>query len=212
MQRFSWDNSGLTKEEINFLKKLSTPAKVQDFLNSLPFNFEEKGETHNSVRQTLKAGKAHCFEGALLAAAAFWMQGRKPLILDLVTVRPDFDHVVALFKEGGRWGAVSKTNHNVLRYREPIYRDIRELAVSYFHEYFLEDGRKTLRKYSAPFDLSSYAPEWLTGEENLAWIAHELDASKHFDILSQRQARKLRKADKIEIDASGLEEYPKKRG
>lgn len=206
-QKITLDNSGFSEKEWRTLKSLSTPAKIQDFLNSLPFNFEKKGETHNSVRETLKAGKAHCFEGALIAAAALWIQGRKPLILDLVTVRPDFDHVVALFKEGGYWGAISKTNHNVLRYREPIYRDIRELAVSYFHEYFLADGKKTLRKFSEPFDLSEHGTDWLIGDENLAWLAHELDTSKHFDILPKNHDGKLRKADEIEVEATGLEQY-----
>ena len=208
MQFLELGKSGLDKQSWQKLKSLSSPAKVQDFLNSLPFNFENGGETHSSPKETLARGTAHCFEGALLAAAAFWIQGRKPLLLDLVTIRPDFDHVVALFEENGRWGAVSKTNHSVLRYREPIYRDARELAVSYFHEYFLPDGKKSLRKYSAPFDLRKYGADWISTDENLAGLAHELDSSKHFDILLPGQARKLRKADDIEIDASAEEEYP----
>ncbi len=208
MQFLELGKSGLDKQSWQKLKSLSNPAKVQDFLNSLPFNFENGGETHSSPKETLARGTAHCFEGALLAAAAFWIQGRKPLLLDLVTIRPDFDHVVALFEENGRWGAVSKTNHSVLRYREPIYRDARELAVSYFHEYFLPDGKKSLRKYSAPFDLRKYGADWISTDENLAGLAHELDSSKHFDILLPGQARKLRKADDIEIEASAEEEYP----
>ncbi len=136
------------------LRKLRTPAQIQDFLNRLPFNFEKHGQTHNSVAVALKKKKAHCFEGALIAATALQMQGWRPLLLDLKTVQPDFDHVVALFKEGKYWGAISKTNHNVLRYRDPIYLSVRELAMSYFNEYFLANGKKTLRKYSKPFDLS----------------------------------------------------------
>ena len=120
MQQISVHKSGLTKKEWQKLKKLSTPEKIQDFLNSLPFNFEKNGETHSSVRYALKRGSVHCFEGALIAAAALWIRGEKPLILDLVTVRPDLDHVVTLFKRGGYWGAISKTNHAVLRYRDPI--------------------------------------------------------------------------------------------
>src|SRR5688500_14411633 len=128
---------------VKLLKRLRTPAQVQDFLNSLPFNGEKKGETHRSVIETFKAGEAHCFEGALVAAAAFQLHGQRPLLLDLKSVRPDFDHVVALFKVDGYWGAVSKTNHAVLRYREPVYRSIRELVMSYFPEYFLyETGKK----------------------------------------------------------------------
>jgi hypothetical protein len=121
-------------------KKLSTPQKIQDFLNSLKFNFEDDGETCMSPRQVLLKGKAHCMEDAMFAAAALEFHGHKPLILDLrATERPyDSDHVVAVFKKFGCFGAISKTNHAVLRYREPIYKSIRELALSYFHEYFLK--------------------------------------------------------------------------
>jgi hypothetical protein len=190
------------------LRILRTPAQIQDFLNSLPFNFEKQGETHRSVAETLKAGEAHCLEGAFVAAAAFVMQGQKPFILDLKTVRPDFDHVVTLFQKDKHWGAVSKTNHAVLRYREPVYRTIRELVMSYFHEYYLyETGRKTLRSYSKPFDLTKYGDEWLTSTENLAWIAHELDTSPHFNILTTKQIKNLRKADPIERQILDNEEY-----
>ena len=198
---------GLDEKERKLLKRLSTPAKIQDFLNRLPFNFEKHGETHRSVRESLKRKKAHCFEGALIAAAALWMQGRRPLLLDLKTVRPDFDHVVVLFKEGRYWGAISKTNHNVLRYRDPIYASVRELAMSYFNEYFLADGTKTLRKFSKPFDLSKEKTDWLTTKENLALLAHKLDRSPHFNILNPKQIRNLRKADRIEVNASGLTEW-----
>ena len=206
--------SGLTRGEWHELKKLSNPQKIQNFLNLLPFNFEREGETHHSVRETLKSGRAHCFEGALVAAAALWIHGRRPLLLDLKTVRPDFDHVVALFREGKYWGAVSKTNHSVLRYREPIYRDVRELAASYFHEYFLPDGKKTLRSFSKPFDISKYGItpagsgiNWITTKENLTELAHILDHSSHIQILSPKQAKNLRKADKIEINATNIEEF-----
>lgn len=202
-----FEASGLSKEEWKVLESLSTPAKIQDFLNKMPFNFEKHGETHASVSLTLKRNRAHCFEGALLAAAAVWIQGQKPLILDLVTIRPDFDHVVTLFKQDGFWGAISKTNHAVLRYREPIYKDVRELVMSYFNEYYLGDGRKTLRKYSEPFDLSKEGTYWLTTKENLAALAHKLDNSKHIDILTHKQIRNLRKAERIEVDASALTEH-----
>ncbi len=203
---------GLNHKELQLLKSLNTPDKVQNFLNSLPFNFEKRGETHRSVRETLKSGEAHCFEGALLASACFSLQGRKPILLDLKVIRPDFDHVVALFRQDGKYGAVSKTNHAILRYREPVYRDVRELAMSYFHEYFLFDGRKTLRSFSKPFDLSRYKSEWLTSGENLAYIAHDLDKSPHIQILTPKQIKKLRKADPIEIKASRITEYRADRG
>ncbi len=207
MQPLSLKKSGLTTKEWQELKRLSSPKKIQDFLNSLPFNFEKHGETHHSVRFSLKVRKAHCFEGALLAAAAMWIQGRKPLLLDLKTARPDLDHVVAIWKEKGYWGAISKTNHAVLRYREPIYKSVRELALSYFHEYFLENGKKTLRSFSKPFDLSKFGTDWLTTRDNLANLAHLLDKSPHIPILSPKQIRNLRKADKIETQTLKLEEW-----
>lgn len=145
-----------TKKEIALMKSLNTPAKVQDFLNGLKFNFEEKGETLKSPIQTLRVGKAHCFEGALLGAYLLSLKGQKPLILHLKTTKDDFDHVIALFQQNGLWGALSKTNHAVLRYREPIYKNIHELVMSYFHEYFLDNGKKTLRQYSRPLNLNIF--------------------------------------------------------
>jgi hypothetical protein len=203
----TFEKSGFSKEEWQKLKKLSTPAKIQDFLNALPFNFERKGETHHSVREMLKVSVAHCFEGALLAAACLWIQGERPLLLDLKADRPDLDHVVTIFKKGKKYGAISKTNHSVLRYREPVYESVRELAMSYFHEYFLYDGRKTLRSFSKPFSLRPFAKHWLTGNENLAWLAHELDSAPHTQILSKREVRHLRKADPLERKVGQISEY-----
>lgn len=190
------------------LPKLSTPAKIQDFVNSLPFNFEKNGEPHRSVEEALKAREAQCFEGALIAAAALARLGHKPLLLDLKAARPDFDHIIALFREGDRWGAISKTNHAILRYREPVYASVRELAMSYFNEYFLEDGRKTMRSFSTkPFNLAKYGDVWLTGTENLAWLAWEIDGAPHTEIMSPKDARKLRKADVIERKTLKFREY-----
>jgi hypothetical protein len=139
-------------EEIRLFRRLNTPAKVQDYLNALPFNFLARGVTL-SPRMVLQKQKADCFEGALFAAAALEFHGYKPLILDLRSVKKpyDYDHVVAVFKTDGCFGAISKTNHAVLRYREPVYKTLRELTMSYFHEYFLNTGKKTLREYSSKF-------------------------------------------------------------
>ncbi|HYV33834.1 MAG TPA: hypothetical protein VE973_03220 [Candidatus Limnocylindria bacterium] len=142
-----------TKQEINLFIKLNSPKKIQDYLNGLKFNFEKNGETCKSARFVIKTKSAHCMEGAMFAAAALEFNGHKPLIMDLRSVKHDFDHVVAVFKQFGYFGAISKTNHAVLRYREPVYKSIRELALSYFHEYFLNNGKKTLREYSDVFDL-----------------------------------------------------------
>lgn len=192
---------------VEILKKLNTPEKIQDFLNKLPFNHEKRGETYRSVELTLKANKAHCFEGALIAAGALWLSGEKPLLMDIRTTGGDVDHVVALFKKGKYWGALSKTNHAVLRYREPVYKSVRELAMSYFHEYFLEDGTKTMREFSKPFDLSKTKFDWLLGKENLFDLVDALDHSPHEKVLPQ--GTKLRKADKIEIEAGKIVEWKK---
>src|SRR3989338_505434 len=130
----------LTPPEQKIFQKLSTPAKVQEWLEALPQNFELHGDTYMSPRSVLKEQKAHCMEGAVFAAAVFAYHGHQPLLMDLQTADPDEDHVIALFKENGRWGAVSKTNHSILRYRDAVYKTPRELALSYFHEYFLEEN------------------------------------------------------------------------
>lgn len=194
---------------LRVLGKLNTPEKIQDFLNNLPFNHERRGETYHSVLKTLTSGRAHCFEGALVAAAALWLQGEKPLLMDLRTTNGDQDHVVTLYRRkgspAGEWGAISKTNHPVLRFRDAVYKTQRELAMSYFHEYFLADGTKTLRKYSEPFDLSKTKFDWLLGEEDLSPLVNALDKSKHFDIVPK--GLRPRKADKIEREASSRVEY-----
>jgi hypothetical protein len=198
----------LSPAEENIFQKLSTPAKIQDFLNTLPYNFEVDGETCRSPRQVLQHKKAHCLEGAYLAAAVLWYHGHPPLLLDLRSTKQDLDHVVALFKKDGYWGAISKTNHAVLRYREPIYQSIRELAVSYFHEYFLDNGNKTLREYSRAFSLKQYGTSWITSADDLWEIGADLDDSSHGSILPKGFVSKsLRKADEIEIKAGTLVEY-----
>ncbi len=198
----------LSPVEENIFQKLSTPAKIQDFLNTLPYNFEVDGETCRSPRQVLQHKKAHCLEGAYLAAAVLWYHGHPPLLLDLRSTKQDLDHVVALFKKGGYWGAISKTNHAVLRYREPIYQSIRELAVSYFHEYFLDNGNKTLREYSRAFSLKQYGTSWITSADDLWEIGADLDDSSHSLILPKGFVSKsLRKADEIEIKAGTLVEH-----
>ncbi|MDB5266552.1 MAG: hypothetical protein JWN89_367 [Parcubacteria group bacterium] len=188
-------------------KGYKSPAEIQSFLNSLPFNFEKKGETCRSVEESLKAGTAHCFEGALIGAAELQKLGHKPLLLDLKTTKDDFEHVVALFKVGGCWGAISKTNHAVLRYREPVYKNVHELVMSYFHEYFLPSGAKTLRSYSKPFDLRKFGDEWITGTMPLWHIDKALDRSPHTNLLIKGQIKNLRRADPIEIKAGEIVEY-----
>ncbi len=195
------------QEDFAILKKLKTSVDIQNYLSSIPINFEKKGETYHSPLMMLRKKEAHCMEGALFAAAALWHQGKPPLLLDLKTTKYDTDHVVALFKDGGRWGAISKTNHIVLRYRDAIYKSPRELVMSYFHEYFLDNGIKTLRSYSDPFDLSRLDDSWLTSSEPLWDIVSALDHSPHTNIMEKGMERHLRLADLVEIEAGKIVEW-----
>ena len=193
--------------EFRVLKKLDSPRKVQDFLDTVPINFERGGETCMSPLRSLRRNRAHCMEGALLAALALWMHGRPPLIMDLKTSDDDVDHLVAVFKVGRHWGGITKTNHAVLRYREAVYRDLRELAMSFFHEYFLDSGKKTLRAYSEPFDLREWDPEWMTSPHDLWDLETAIDETRHWSILSRRRIAGLRRADAIEVRAGKLKEW-----
>lgn len=201
--------AGFSKKEIILMQKLNTPARVQDFLNSLKFNFEKSGETLKSPLSALREKNAHCFEGALLGAHILSRHGFRPYLVHLKATKADYDHVIAPFKVGGFWGALSKTNHAVLRYREPIYKNIRELAMSYFHEYFLDSGEKTLRQYSMPLNLNIFEKNWMMQEGNLWGIDEELDKVKHYDIVPKSYLKKLRKADQIEIKAGKIVEFKK---
>jgi hypothetical protein len=199
--------SAIDRPEFRKLRSLSSPRRVQDFLDTIPINHERRGETCSSPLVTLRRNSAHCMEGALVAALAFWMNGQPPLIMDLKTSDDDVDHLVVLFRVGRYWGGITKTNHAVLRYREPIFRDLRELAASYFHEYFLHDGRKTLRAYSEPFDLRDHATDWITSEDDLWDLERAIDRAPHKPLLNRAQIGRLRRADAIEIRAGKLIEW-----
>lgn len=211
-----------SRVEISQFKKMNSPARVQDFLNTIPFNFESDGVcTIKSPLRTLREHNAHCFEGALLGAFILSLHGHKPLIMALIaseTPLPgqgnarDFDHCIAPFKVNGYWGALSKTNHAVLRYREPIYKTLRELAMSYFHEYFVNDGTKTLRYYTDPVHLkttrgSLVDPFWPTSNEDLWVIDDMLDNAARHNVVPEPAVRLLRPADAIEIEAGAITEW-----
>jgi hypothetical protein len=200
----------LTGAERAVFDRLSTPAKIQDYLNALPINFEPNGDTCRSPHEVLQTQRAHCLEGALFAAAVLWYHGQAPLLLDLKAAAHDYDHVVTLFKQHGRWGAISKTNHAVLRYREPVYATVRELALSYFHEYFDHSGKKTLRSFSKPFSLKRFGTSWITDSDDLWEIGAALDDAPHVSIASASQFKTLRRADPLEIEAGKLTEYKEK--
>lgn len=192
-------------------KRLTTPDKIQTFINAIPANFEFSGETNMSPRKVLENNTAHCMEGAMLAASILRYHGKLPLIMDLRAKRPDDDHIVTLFKVDNYFGAISKTNHAVLRYREPIYRNLRELAMSYFHEYFdNETGKKNLREYSIAINLAQFDKlEWETTDKDLWDIVSAVDASRHYNIITQQQERSLRNAEAIEVQAGKITEWNK---
>lgn len=195
-----------TSEEETFLKSLGSPAKIQEYLDSIPFNFEEDGETCMSPRSVMREGKAHCIEGAMLACAALLLSGELPLLLSLKVKSSDVDHVVALYKRNGYWGAISKTNHAVLRFRDPVYKTVRELAMSYFHEYFLvSDGTKTMRGYSAPINMRKFGTRWMTQESDVWHIAESVYDSQHTNVVPEENKKFLYRAAQIERSAARIE-------
>jgi hypothetical protein len=226
------------KPYVGIFKKLSSPIKIQNFLDTIPLNWEKQGETYMSVERMLREQKAHCLEGALFAALALWLHGEAPLIMDLKSYTGD-DHVVALYKRGGRWGAISKTNHAVLRFRDPVYVTVRELALSYFHEYIdTKSGEKILTSFSKPFDLRkikytdthvrenkrrsisknahknidrniSPVAEWISGVGDLTWLAEALDESPHEQIYPSVHKKYIRNADHMELKAGNIIEWNK---
>ncbi|MCX6787103.1 MAG: hypothetical protein NTY93_01080 [Candidatus Kaiserbacteria bacterium] len=211
IKRLTRAQSGLTLHEYETLAHLSSPFKIQNFLDTFAFNWEKKGDTHLSPRRVLQEKKAHCIEGALLAAATLWIAGEPPVIMNLSpkSGKGDFDHVVALYKRNGCYGAMSKTNHACLRFRDPIYRTPRELALSYFHEWFMnETGEKVLELYSKPLDLRRLGTDWLTAEKDLWNIADTLDALPHYELVPKGNWRYVRKADPMEIKAGTIIEWP----
>jgi hypothetical protein len=197
---------GLSAEEGRVLRALTTPRRVQEFVVGLHANFEEEGDTLRSVRGVLRHRRAHCIEAAFVAACALWLHGDPPLLMDL-TAKGDSDHVIALFRRGGCWGAVSKSNHVWLRWRDPVYRSPRELAMSYFHEY-TNKQRKTLRTYSAPVDLRRFDVDlWVTNADDCWDVGAALDDVPHHRLLTPSQARNLMPRDATELRADDLVQY-----
>lgn len=197
---------GLPPAHAEALARLRTPEQVQDFVSALPINFEPEGDTCLSVTEVLRQRRAHCIEGAFVAACALWMGGGRPLLMDFQALGDD-DHVIAAFRRGRHWGAISKSNHIWLRWRDPIYRSPRELAISYFHEY-VRGAQKTLHKYSRPFDLRRVDPKlWVTNPEPCWDVAEALDLSPHFPLVTLAQARRLRARDPLEVRAGQFVEH-----
>lgn len=161
-----------------------------------------------SPRRVIREKKAHCIEGALFAATALMLQGEKPLIMNFKVIKGDEDHIVTLFKRNGYWGAISKTNHAVLRFRDPVYKTVRELAMSYFHEYFLNaNGKKTMRGYSPVINLRSFGTTWIIREDDLWEIAETIFDMKHIPVIPPKNMRHVRNASILEQAAASIVDW-----
>jgi hypothetical protein len=200
----------LTRAEFSLLRRLGTPQRIQAFVNAIPINHEGEGETILSVRQVLAQRRAHCIEAAFVAACALWIHGEPPLVMHLDCERSDDPHVVALFRRHGAWGAISKSNGAHLRHRDPIYLSLRELALSFFHEYFDRRGRKTLRSYSIAFDLRRIDPGlWITQDEMCEEANARLAGLRHYVLVARHRRLRLSRLDVFEQRAARLVEYPR---
>jgi hypothetical protein len=192
MTRTPAASTELTPAELRTLRALKTPAGIQRFLDDLPYHLSG---TAWSPRKVLRGKTAHCLEGATFAAAALRAIGFPPLILDLEADQ-DTDHVIAVFKSRGHWGAIAKSNFVGCRYREPVYRTLRELALSYFNIYFNLRGERTLRRYSRPVNLARFdRREWMTSEKDIWYIAEYLCDVPHTRLLKRGLEKHLTRVD-----------------
>lgn len=189
---------GFSPAELRRLRSLKTPNGIQRFLDEMPYHL---ATTAWSPRRVLAERTAHCLEGAIFAAAALRAIGRPPLVVDLEAER-DTDHVIAVFRERGHWGAIAKSNYTGCRYREPVHRTIRELAISYFDVYFNLRGERTLRTYSRPVDLRRFdARDWMTSPRDVWFIPEYLLGISHVPLLRPGMARRLVRLDRRSFDA-----------
>jgi hypothetical protein len=194
MKRFS----GFSSAELRKLRALKTPAGVQRFLDDLPYNLKFDAR---SPKKVLQEGTASCLDGGIFAAAALRVLGFPPLIFDLEADH-DTDHVVAIFKVRGHWGAVAKSNFSGCRYREPVYRTLRELALSYFNIYFNLRFERTLRRYSRPVNLARFDPmKWMTTEKPIWFIAEHLCEIPHISLLPRGVEKRLTRVDPRTVKA-----------
>ena len=184
-----------TPAERAIFQRLRTPEKIQQFIDDLAYNKEKGGATCRSPRRVMRDRTAHCMEGAMFGAAAFRMLGQPPLVLDLEAVRDD-DHVLAVFRARGCWGAVAKSNFSGLRYREPVYRTLRELVMSYFEHYYNLRRERTLRNYSRPVSLRRFDRiGWMTAEEDVWKVPEYLFKIRHTPVMPVRMVRQLTRVD-----------------
>jgi len=188
------------------LPVLRTPALIQAYLDDTPYSAEDRYRCPLSV---VRDRKAHCFDGAVFAAAMLRRLGHPPRIVDLLPNDRDDDHMLALFKVDGRLGAVAKSNFSGLRYREPIFRNLRELVLSYFEDYFNSAGEKTLRAYTVSLNLARFdRQDWLARDETMDTIASALDTIRKVPLITKRMERRLRRVDVLALKAGLLGSNP----
>jgi len=181
-----------TPAELRKLRSLKDPYGIQHFLDDMPYHLADTGW---SPRRVLHENTSHCFEGAIFAAAALRVNGFPPLILDLEADH-DTDHVIAIYRTNGHWGAIAKSNYTGCRYREPVYRSLRELALSYFDVYFNLLRERTLRTFSRPVNLKRFDHlDWMTTEKEVFFIAEYLFAIHHYRLLTPPMAKRLHRLD-----------------
>ncbi len=199
----SW---GLTPAELRKLRGLKTPHGIQRLLDDMPYHLADSAW---SPRRVLRENTSHCYEGALFAAAALRVIGYPPLILDL-EAEHDTDHVIAVYRNGGHWGAVAKSNYTGCRYREPVYRSLRELALSYFDVYFNLRGERTLRTFSRPVHMKRFDHlDWMSTEKPVWFVAEYLLTISHASLITRAQARRLHQLDGRSFRAGCLERAEK---
>jgi len=194
MLPFSEFKNRLPSAQRAVFQRLTSPPAVQEYLDSIPYRAEE---LDRSPLRVMTDGQAHCLDGGLFAALALWQAGFRPLLLDLVPAPgSDDDHVLALFQVDGRWGAVAKSNFVNLRYREPIHRNLRELAMTYFEHFFSMQRQKTLRAHTRPLDLAQFKDQsWMWDEEKMKKIVQRLYSLKPVPLISEASARRLSLTD-----------------
>lgn len=181
---------GFSAQELRVLRRLATPEKIQTYLETIRYNNERSGATCRSPLHVLRRGEAHCIEGALFAAACMRLAGKKPLIVDF-EANGDFDHVVCVFKRKGLWGAISKSNFHSLGYRDPIFKSLRELALSYFPSYHNYRGQKSLRRVSVPVSVTQFdSIHWMTSDDDLWDIGNYLFTVKHEELLPKSMTQR----------------------
>ncbi len=189
---------GLSPMDLRTLRALKTPVRIQKFIDALTYQY---ADTAGSPQRVLRERKGHCMEGALVAAAALRVNGHRPLLMDLEAVHDD-DHVIALYKEGSLWGGIAKSNFAGLRFRAPVYRTLRELALSYVEHYYNLRGERTLRAYSVPVSLDRLDRfHWMTSEEDVWCVAEALIAARHYPLFPDKVARALPRLDRRSFEA-----------